>query len=61
MEKIEGISTVSQEVSASSEEIAAATEEMLASAEEVSGYAARLKDISKELVNGVSQFKTVNS
>ena len=58
VEKIEGISTVSQEVSASSEEIAAATEDMLASAEEVSGYAARLKDISKELVNGVSQFKT---
>jgi len=58
MDKIQGVSSVSQEVSATTEEIAASSEEMMASAQEVSAYASRLRDISKELVDGVSKFKS---
>jgi methyl-accepting chemotaxis protein len=57
VDKIYGVSTVSQEVSASTEQIAAATEEMMASAQEVSAYASKLRDTSEELTNGVNKFK----
>lgn len=58
LEKIEGASSIAEEVSASAEEIAASSEEMSASTLEVSDTAQKLNDMTKDMMNKVSKFKT---
>ena len=57
LSKVESISAVSLEVSASAEEISASSEEMNASIEEMSGIAQSLKNMTREMIDGVNQFK----
>lgn len=55
--KIEGIASVAEEVSASTEEISASAEEMLSSIEEVSGIASQLDKSVDDLISKVDGFK----
>jgi len=55
--RIDGVSSVSVEVSASSEEISASSEEMNASTEEVSAAAQILNSMTSEMIEEVDKFK----
>jgi len=55
--KIEGIASVAEEVSASTEEISASAEELLSSTEEVTGVALQLDDSVNDLISKVEVFK----
>ncbi|NMF06690.1 methyl-accepting chemotaxis protein [Clostridium beijerinckii] len=55
--KIEGIASVAEEVSASTEEISASAEEMLSSTEEVSDIASQLDESVNDLIGKVEGFK----
>lgn len=57
IEKIVGVSSVAEEVSASSEEIAASSQEMNASAEEVASTAENLNSLTIEMNDKVDYFK----
>ena len=57
LSKVESISSVSLEVSASAEEISASAEEMNASIEEMSGIAQSFKEMTKDMINSVDEFK----
>jgi methyl-accepting chemotaxis protein len=57
LEKVEGTSSVAEEVSASSEEIAAASQQMNASTEEVASAAHLLSDMAKDMLEQVNKFK----
>lgn len=57
LEKVEGTSAISEEVSASAQEIAASSEEMNASAEEVSATGQLLNNMTKEMREQVDKFK----
>lgn len=56
--KIEDATSIAEEVSSSAETIAASSEEMNASTEEVSQAAQNLRDMVKETMNKVGEFKT---
>jgi methyl-accepting chemotaxis protein len=55
--RVDGVSSVSLEVSASSEEIAASSEEMTAATEEVAAAAQILSSMTNEMINEVNKFK----
>ncbi|OPJ61829.1 methyl-accepting chemotaxis protein [Clostridium chromiireducens] len=55
--KVEGLSSVSIEVSASSEEISASSEEMNASTEEVASAAQILNSMTNQMIEEVNKFK----
>ncbi|MFL0167435.1 methyl-accepting chemotaxis protein [Candidatus Clostridium helianthi] len=55
--KVEGLSSISVEVSASSEEISASSEEMNASTEEVASAAQILNSMMNEMIEEVDKFK----
>jgi methyl-accepting chemotaxis protein len=55
--RIDGVSSVSLEVSASSEEISASSEEMSASTEEVAASSQILSTMTKEMLEEVNKFK----
>lgn len=55
--KIEGVASVAEEVSASTEEISAAAEEMLSSTEEVASIASKLDESVDDLISKVQGFK----
>jgi methyl-accepting chemotaxis protein len=55
--RVDGVSSVSLEVSASSEEIAASSEEMTAATEEVAAAAQILSNMTNEMINEVNKFK----
>lgn len=57
LEKVEGTSAISEEVSASAQEIAASSEEMNASAEEVAATGQLLNNMTKEMREQVDKFK----
>ena len=57
LSRVESISSVSLEVYASAEEISASAEEMNASIEEMSGIAKSLKEMTKDMINSVDEFK----
>lgn len=57
LSKIEGISSISMEISASAEEISAASQEMSASAEEVASSAQILNGATGHMLTQVEQFK----
>lgn len=57
LSRVESASSVSLEVSASAEEISASSEEMNASIEEMSGIAQSLKEMTKEMIDEVDEFK----
>ena len=59
LEKIEGASSIAEEVSASSEEIAASSQEMSASTEEVSRTAQNMHDMTIEMMDKINKFKTL--
>ncbi len=56
-EKVDNVTSVSEETSASAEEISASSEELLASSEEVSKFAAKLNEFAKEIKKETSKFK----
>ncbi|WMJ79373.1 methyl-accepting chemotaxis protein [Clostridium sp. MB40-C1] len=58
LDKIEFISSVSEEVAASSEEVAASSEEMNSSSMEVANSAQNLANMSHEMLDAVGKFKT---
>lgn len=55
--KIEGASSIAEEISASSEEISASIEEMNASSEEISTSAQSLTSMTKDMIEIVNKFK----
>jgi len=55
--RVDGVSSVSLEVSASSEEIAASSEEMTAATQEVAAAAQILSNMTNEMINEVNKFK----
>lgn len=55
--KIQGVASLAEEVSASAEQISASTQEMLSSTEEVSGIASKLDESVTELIGKVDGFK----
>lgn len=55
--RVDGVSSVSLEVSASSEEISASSEEMSASTEEVAAASQVLSTMTKEMLDDVNKFK----
>ena len=55
--RIDGVSSISVEVSASSEEISASSEEMNASTEEVASAAQILNNMTNEMIEEVDKFK----
>jgi Methyl-accepting chemotaxis protein len=55
--RVDGVSSVSLEVSASSEEISASSEEMSASTEEVAAASQVLNNMTKEMLEEVNKFK----
>ncbi|MFB6466387.1 methyl-accepting chemotaxis protein [Cytobacillus sp. Hz8] len=57
LEKVEGVASVSEEVSGSAEEIAASSEEMSASTQEVSTTANSLANMTREMMELVNKFK----
>jgi methyl-accepting chemotaxis protein len=57
MERVEDVSSVTEENSAATQQVAAASEEMTASSEEVAATAQRLSDVAIDLKDDVSQFK----
>jgi methyl-accepting chemotaxis protein len=57
IEKIEGASSVSEQVSASSQEISASSEEMNSSTEEVAAAAQNLSNMTKDMLKQVDKFK----
>lgn len=57
VDKIQGASAVSQEVSASAEEIASSSQQMNVSAAEVSDSASLLSEISKDVTSEINKFK----
>lgn len=57
LNKIEGVTAVSQETSSSAEEISASSEQMLASTEEVSKFAAELNGVVQQLNEETNKFK----
>ncbi|MFD3158065.1 methyl-accepting chemotaxis protein [Haloimpatiens sp. FM7330] len=61
LEKVEGASAISEEVSASSEEIAASSEEMNATTEEVAASSQVLSNMTKEMMAEVNRFKINNN
>lgn len=59
LRKIEDATSIAEEVSSSTEAIAASSEEMNASTEEVSQAAQNLRDMVKETLDKVGEFKTI--
>ena len=57
LSRVDGVSSVSLEVSASSEEISASSEEMSASTEEIAAAAQTLSTMTKEMLEEVNKFK----
>ena len=57
LSKVESISAVALEVSASAEEISASSEEMNSSIDEMTGIAQNLKNMTREMIDEVNQFK----
>lgn len=57
LDRVESTSAISEETSASSEEIAALSEEMSATAADVFSTVASLKDMAKEMIKQVNNFK----
>jgi methyl-accepting chemotaxis protein len=57
LEKIEGASAISQEISASAEEISASSEEMNASSQEVASTAMELSNMTKNMFKEIDKFK----
>ncbi|AQS08865.1 methyl-accepting chemotaxis protein McpB [Clostridium saccharobutylicum] len=57
LSKVENISAISQETSASSEEIAASSEEMSATAENLFSTVENLRDMAKDMIKQVNNFK----
>ena len=55
--RIDGVSSVSLEVSAASEEIAASSEEMSASTEEIAAAAQLLSSMTSGMLEEVNKFK----
>lgn len=60
LSKVENVSSVSINVSASAEQISASSEEMNASIEGVVGIAQSLKDMTKEMMDDVNEFKVAD-
>lgn len=61
LEKIEQVSSVSEEITASTEEIASSSQEMNASSNEVATAAQVLNDMAEEMISRVNKFKVNNS
>ena len=57
LNRIDGLASISVEVSASSEEISASSEEMSASTEEVASASETLSKMTNEMINEVNKFK----
>lgn len=57
VEKIEIVSSVSEETSAASEQISASSEEMSASSEEVSNSAQKLNEVAQKITSQLNRFK----
>jgi methyl-accepting chemotaxis protein len=57
LEKVEGSSTIAEEISASSEEISASSQEINASTEELAGAAQVLSNMTKNMMEQVNKFK----
>ncbi len=57
LERIEGVSSIAEEVSASAEEISASSEEMSSSTQEVASSAQKLSAMTKVMMDQVKKFK----